>query len=368
MSRDDSPDAHAQRLARLFASIADGPARHDFFALMRAVEAADPARPRWGRALRPRQEALRLGQDAALDFAPAALSSWTPPGRAAGSAVAPRLGVRFFGLTGPQGPLPLHLTEHVRDRAQHRGDLATARFLDLFHHRLLVLLYRAWSQGQPVVQRDRPGEDRFAAWLGTALGWGPATRGLDHVPDEAKLHHAGTLSSRARHPEGLVRWLGDLLRVPVAVCTHVPQRLWLDEADRCRLGGGPFAPRLGRDATAGRFVRDRQSRFRVRLGPLTLAQYEDLLPGGRAWPVLADAVPLYAGRTLRWDAALVLQPGQRPAPRLGGRARLGLSAWIGRPRPAPSPGGPRDPDDDGPGLHLRPGQSFLLRDPGVPHG
>ena len=47
----------------------------------------------------------------------------------------PRLTVNFFGLLGPNGPLPLHLTEYARDRLRNSDDPTMARFLDLFHHR-----------------------------------------------------------------------------------------------------------------------------------------------------------------------------------------------------------------------------------------
>ena len=85
----------------------------------------------------------------------------------------PRLTVNFFGLLGPNGPLPLHLTEYARDRLRNSDDPTMARFLDLFHHRMLLFFYRAWAAGQPTVSRDRPGEDRFETYIGSlpALPW-----------------------------------------------------------------------------------------------------------------------------------------------------------------------------------------------------
>lgn len=70
--------------------------------------------------------------------------------------------VRFFGMLGPNGPLPLHLTEYARSRSIHAGDQTLVRFLDIFHHRFMALFYRAWAQAQPTVSLDRPGEDRFS--------------------------------------------------------------------------------------------------------------------------------------------------------------------------------------------------------------
>jgi len=137
-------DAEAVRraaaLASLFRALAASPREHDFFAVLRHIEALCPELPPIGTAPRPAQEAIRLGQDAELAFAPAAVGSFHADARPA-----PRLGVLFFGLLGPQGPMPLHLTEYTRERLHHRGDPTLARFLDVFHHRLLLFFYRAWA-------------------------------------------------------------------------------------------------------------------------------------------------------------------------------------------------------------------------------
>src|SRR5205085_10754264 len=65
-------------LAALFEALAAAPREHDFFAILRQVEALRQEQPRIGFALRPAQETLRLGQVPELAFAPAALESFDP--------------------------------------------------------------------------------------------------------------------------------------------------------------------------------------------------------------------------------------------------------------------------------------------------
>lgn len=346
-------DAH-EPLQTWLAKVAAEPWAHDFFALLRRIEVLQPEAPRLGQASRPGQEALRLGQEPELDFAPAALARLDLAG------ARPRLGVRFFGLLGPQGPMPLVFTEYVRDRARNHADPTLARFLDVFHHRLLTLFYRAWAHTQPVVQQDRPGDDRYAAWLGAAIGLDRATRGRDSLPDNAKLHQAGLLGARSRHPEGLRKLLSHHFGVPVAVQQHVGHWLMLPGEERSHLGtafGRSRAMRLGRTTTIGHKVWDRQYSFRIVLGPLSLAQYLGFLPGKPGWQQLQDAVVLYAGMDKRWDVELCLAGTEVPPPRLGRREppfRLGLTSWAGsarrppkdrsdlrlRPPPSPSPSSP----------------------------
>ncbi len=310
----------------LLDEVAAEPWAYDFFSLMRRIEALQPQAPRIGQASRPGQEALRLGQEPELDFAPAALARLDQGG------TRPRLGVRFFGLLGPQGPMPLHFTEYVRERARNHADPTLARFLDLFHHRLLSLFYRAWAHTQPVVQRDRPAQDRYAAWLGASIGLDANDRSRDKLPDAAKLYQAGLLGQRSRHPEGLRKLLSQFFGVPVAVQQNVGRWLTLDQAERSHLGtasGRSRALRLSRSSTIGNKVWDRQYSFRILLGPLTLAQYLAFLPGTPGWRQLHDWVVLYTGIDKRWDVELCLAGQQVPAARLGRHQLLGLTSWSG---------------------------------------
>src|ERR1700709_1124461 len=98
--------------------LAAAPHAYDFNRVMREVEALYADQPRFGHSVRPVQDKLRLGQEASVEFAPSMLAAWT-----AGDAGVPdRLLVYFFGLFGPDGPLPLHLTEYARDRLRNERD------------------------------------------------------------------------------------------------------------------------------------------------------------------------------------------------------------------------------------------------------
>lgn len=139
-----------QALARLRAE----PWRYGFLALLRRI-GADARIDPIGKARRPQAEPFRLGQQPSLAFAPREIAS---VGDANG-----RLKVRLFGLgmLGPNGPLPIHVTEIARDREESRRDPTLGNFLDIFHHRYLTLLYRAWASAQAAAGLDRPDDERF---------------------------------------------------------------------------------------------------------------------------------------------------------------------------------------------------------------
>lgn len=313
------------RIASLHASIQAEPWKWDYYQTLRLLECLHPESPRIGSASRPADEPVRLGQEPALSFAPASLSALVP-GR---DGAPPRLEVRFFGLFGPNGPLPLHLTEYARGRLMHAGDPSFARFADIIHHRFLSLFYRAWAQAQPCVSLDRPQQDRFGAYVGALCGIGlPTLRDRDALPDFAKLHHAGLLNRQVRNAEGLASLVGGFFGVPVAVEQFVGHWMPLRERDRTRLGSG--RSRLGRNALAGRRVWDCQHKFRLCIGPLSLDEYRNFLPGADGIEALVAAVRNYAGHEYEWDARFLLKADSVPPLRLGASARLGYSSWLGR--------------------------------------
>jgi type VI secretion system protein ImpH len=89
---------------------------------------------------------------------------------------------------------------------------------------------------------------------------------------------------------------------------------------------------LGSGAVLGRSVWDRQHKFRVRLGPLTLSQYESFLPAGKELAKLVDWVRLYLCFELDWDVRLLLKEREVPRLTLGGGTRLGWTTWVGERR------------------------------------
>lgn len=310
-----------------FRALEEKPYQYDFFQALRRIECLFPKMPRIGQALRPADEPVRLGQEPALSFAPSTITSF----KQADGVALPRMEVRFFGMLGPNGPLPLHLTEFARGRAIHAGDKTLVRFLDLFHHRFMALFYRAWAQAQPTVSLDRPREDRFAAYAGSLFGLGETSlRERDAVEDFAKLYYSGLLARQVRNRDGLVALLTGYFKLPVRVEEFTGHWMLLQDGERTRLGRDGAL--LGNGAVLGRRVWDCQHKFRLSLGPLDLAQYESFLPGGAALVKLVAWVRQYLCFELEWDVRLVLKREQVPRMQPGKFGRLGWTTWLGESR------------------------------------
>jgi type VI secretion system protein ImpH len=329
--RSQAPDTAASRehaYEAWLSRVASAAYRIDFYQVMRRVASAHPMLPPLGEALRPKDEPVRVAQPAELDFPPASLHSLErPPG------APPRLLQRVFGLLGPNGVLPLHLTEYTRERASHHGDLTLQRFLDMLTHRFALLFYRAWAEAQPTVSLDRPGNKAYFNRLGALVGIGlPTLQDRDVLPDASRLHFAGRLARQTRDADGLLAWCRSEFDVPVAIEQWCGHWMTLAKDERSRLGrrGGAL---LGRTTVLGGSVWDVQHKFRIAIGPLRLEQYRRFLPGGADLARLQALVRSWVGIEFAWDVRLILLRDEVPRARLGSRdTALGHASWLGRYR------------------------------------
>jgi type VI secretion system protein ImpH len=309
------------------------PHAFDLYQALRRLECAYRNWPRWGTAARPSEEPVRLGQAVSLTAAPSTLSHFEP---ARGSRPA-HLYNYFFGVLGPNGALPLHISEYAKQRAHLGNDRSLVAFLDMFHHRLLSLFYRAHSSADPATQHDRPESDRFAAYVGAMIGLGlPSLRERDTISDDAKLYYAGLFAPHTRNAEGLCALLEDYFEVKVRLEEFVGEWVTLPAAQSWRLGQGPkrASPMMGRlasSALVGTRVWLRQHRFRIVLGPLRHDQFQSLLPGTPGFMRVIALVRNYIGDELKWDMRLtVSDEAVRPA-QLGAGAQLGRTSWLAAP-------------------------------------
>ena len=211
-----------------------------------------------------------------------------------------------------------------------------------WRHELFALLRRLCAHA---VEHPRIGEASLPRQEFVRLGQQPslvfAPREIAHPrqPPSAWPAHARWASAAQRlrprpSAQGLSSALRDYLQVPVRVDEFELQWLELHPGERSRLGARDRGARLGDAAVLGARVPDRQGRFCIRVGPLGLAPFLELLPGsgGRALQALAACVRGFVGHELDWSLRLLVRGAELRAAALGGPDALARSAWLGDPR------------------------------------
>lgn len=333
--------------ARMMREIEESPTAFAFYQMVRLLSRLNPERARIGRWSDPSQEVARFHASTSLGFPASEVEEMSIPGDYGAKSDPAEITVNFFGLTGPQGVMPHVYSEHASYRARVR-DTAFRDFLDIFNHRAISLLFRAWEKNNAIVAHESGAEDRLYDHLLDLAGMG--TRGLRNrlpIRDEAVAFFSGLLATRARPADGLARIIGDYFDVPASVEQFIGEWRQLDSGGQCALGLEGDAGRLG-FGVIGDAVWDPQARVRVRLGPLTREQFESFIPGGSAHDALRTLARLYADDIVGVDVQLVLTrrevkpcvldvPTDGPGGRRG--PGLGRGTWLAS-RPLS-----RDPDE-----------------------
>jgi type VI secretion system protein ImpH len=299
--------------------------RFQFTQVMRLLEWAFPDAAAPGESSTVLDPPVHLRPSEALAFPPTDVKRVGPVERRRDAI---EVVLTFLGLYGIDSPLPDYfyedLAQGTRETLPHRD------FLDIFNHRFYAFFYRAWKKYRPHLHyrsgaRDRHSQ-RFVAMAG--LGTPAATQAVP-APPMRLAAQAGTLGTRVRNAQGLEALIQAFFDVDVTVVENVPR--WVSVPSRSELGDDDFA--LGASATIGEQVYDRTSMFRVQLGPMMLADFRALLPGGHRVDELRSLVRLYAPDHLKYDIELHIPADELPATTLGNDGtQLGFTTSLGAPQ------------------------------------
>ena len=137
----------------------------------------------------------------------------------------------------------------------------------------------------------------------------------------------------ARSATALRQVLWDYFGVPVEIDQFVGAWYPVERESQCALGEtGGYSEQLGFGAVVGDEIWDQQSRIRIQLGPLTLEQYTDFLPGHEGFRQLQAFTRFYAGGEYDMEVQLILRKQEVPVCELrpldGDGPQLGWTSWI----------------------------------------
>ncbi|MEK7407306.1 MAG: type VI secretion system baseplate subunit TssG [Acidobacteriota bacterium] len=312
----------------LAAALEAEPWRFEFFQAVRLLERLAPGRQPVGRFVRPEDEVARFGANPTLTFPASEIQELERPED--GPA---RMRVNFMGLFGPLGVLPLYYTELVATRLRQR-DRTLRDFFDLFNHRMISLFYLAWEKYRFTIAYERGERDRFSHHLLDLIGLGtPGLQDRQAVADDSLLFYSGLLAQHPRSAQALKQVLADYFEVPVEIEQFAGAWYPINRETQCAMAESErISDQLGSGAVVGDEVWDQQGRLRVRLGPMTLEQYLDFLPGGTAFEPLRGLTRVFAGDALDFEVQLILKreevPPCEPGSETEAAPRLGWVSWL----------------------------------------
>ena len=314
-AEDRAPPQHLNFLAGAKESVCES----GLFPLVRGAEARAAPLPRVGQSKRPDQNVVDLLHIPSLQFAPRSIEDITIDGGRA------RISGYWFGLTGPMGPLPTHLTEYAAYERRYAKSQPFGDFLDLLAGRMLQLYYRSWADSQPAAHADREESDLFAFFLAALSGATEGVADTASFPARARIHYAG-LYAGPRSAIAIEDALTHLLGMDVRILEYQPRWRRIELQDQNRLGR-QFVT-LGQDLAVGEQLRLASDAFRVAIRTRNLAEFETLLPSGSRFAIAAEALDAFAPSHLEWDLVPEIDDQIVPRAALDGRSRLGWTSWL----------------------------------------
>jgi len=299
---------------------AETPRKFNLFALVRGASARSKNKPRVGASRQPEQDVVNLRQIPHVHYpAPTLNDIRLEEGKVVADGY-------WLGLTGPMSPLPLHLTEFAVYERRYAAKQPFSDFLDLLAGRFLQLFYRAWADSKPHVMADRPEDDKFAKYIAHLSGAGEGTSKSSAFSEKARLHYAPLFVSR-RSAAAIEGGLSHLLGMGVKIVEFIPTWQHIEKEDCTRLG--QKHNRIG-EAVLGNKLLQVSDFFEVQITAKNMHEFKELLPSGKLFPVVAEALTAFAPSHLEWKITLCLPPSDVPDMRLNGTSQLGWSSWLGK--------------------------------------
>jgi len=300
------------------------PWQFEFFEAVRLLELIYPDRTAPGEGADPEAEAVHLNSLISFVFPASELQSLQEPeseGRPAS------MTVNLLSVGGANGPLPDPDSDRVIEQT-YRKNPGFARFLDLFHHRVLSLLVRARKLHFPSYSAGQPHQGPVADYLAALFGLGiPSLRNRMKIQDRTLFFYAGILSQHPRSSAGLECMLSDYFGTRARLKQFVGRWRTL-EPDQCTTIGMKGRNReLGLGALLGTRYWDQQGGIELTFGPMSFAQFRDFLPRGTGYAPLCELSRYYAGPDFSLHFRLILRAAEVPGSRLGS-ARLGWTSWL----------------------------------------
>jgi type VI secretion system protein ImpH len=228
----------------------------------------------------------------------------------------------FLGLLGSTSPLATFFTEDVLFSDE---DLALRRFYDIFHHRLVSLLYRAWKKYRFWAGSRIDGLDPFTRRAVSFVGVDFRAMPKEGLPAQHLLAMAPLLAARSRSGRSLRMILERVMPdTNIEITNFISRRVLLSDDQLAKLGQQNAT--LGESLTIGRAVTDRSGRFRVGIGPVGEEMFEALMPGGAAFATLRQIIDQFSRGILEPEVEVKLDESKTIRFQLG--AKLGASLGV----------------------------------------
>jgi len=296
------------------------PFYYEFHQVMKALESTKPEGSPLGSGAFPADEAIRIQSRVSLSPSPSDIShiSYTQ-----GTYV---VEINFMGLAGLQGPLPLPYTERILDRQRIR-DYGPTEFLDLFNHRFVSLFHCIYKKTL-VGLYNKPASKMPIGRTIQGISGFLTQKITQDIPPETYLQFGAAFWHQQKNKFAFQKMLDSFFKVPISVFPFQGRWVFLDEAQKTKIGNQGQFQSLGKGACLGNKAWNQSAGIKMKVGPLPHDRFLTFLKSGQAYKNLISFCYAYLGGGQEFIVQLGIHPQEIPPLRLNGKRALGWTSWF----------------------------------------
>lgn len=300
-------------------------AHMQLFALLRYLHLAYQLENDIGDEKKLSEHPIRFGQDATLAFQEKQVH------RIYQANEITKVQVQGFGMLGSNGALPIHITEAIYEKTLHEKDKTFNDFLDIFHHRLITLFYKAWLTSEPAITLDNDNNQKFNDHIAGFAG--------NHILQETneqklfkynQFYYTSLLLNQNMPIDNLQEILRCYFKLPI----HIQQNIgeWLDAKDYTTTLSSHSPQRLGDGLLIGTQYYDITQKFKIIIGPVAVATYLEFLKNGNLANKLNNWVQRYTKQSYHFDVEIIIDRTDITPTNINAGSQLGRTSWLGKPK------------------------------------
>ncbi len=314
-------------------SITRRPHLFDLYQVVRLLELEDKTHAATKRHYDPRYEFIRFKTATTLSFP---LHDIVEATRESVNASKTTLYTNALSLIGATGTLPHHDTEKLLKNKKDKNN-ALEDFMNIFHHRLNILLYRAWQKNHLLFQLEAfnhgiQEHDNLRSILRSSIGINNThlTNKTD-IDDDSLFYYSGLLSHKNKSSNGLAILLSHFFKLPISVKPFQGQWLSISNSEQTQLTyRGNCCNTLGEQTYLGEKIWSLQHQFSIHIGPLSYQQFRQCLPNNGLLKILINLTRRYIPIDLSFTISLELKAEEIPYCQLRSNnpLLLGWNTWL----------------------------------------
>lgn len=297
------------------------------FALLRSLESLCDLESKIGDEKSFHASKVRFGQSAFLAFQDKQIHALVLKDKYL------KVNIKGFGVFGPNGALPIHISEQIYERKLHQKDQTFNDFVDIFQNRLIALFYKSWRDAQDIVSLEGRDDWHFSRFIASLVGLANQQHIQPDVAHYSKFHYANLLLNQNMPSANIKILLENYFNTPVEIKENIGQ--WVDASEFSTHLSNTKKVRLGQGILLGDKIFDATQKFRVVIGPIEPTKYLKFLRGSENAKKLISWLDHYTRHQYQWDAEYIVDKKKIARQKLGEGLALGFTSWIGTPKHNP---------------------------------